>query len=78
MKISQGQKASIQILVAKELGFESISFENEAKKFLMYNKITPALTISFLNEAERATDLILRNNLLEKALQLSEKHLKNK
>lgn len=73
-KISQGQKASVQILVASELGF-SINYTEEAKKFLEFEKITPSLTIPFLKESDRAADLILRNGLLEKAIELSNKYV---
>lgn len=75
-KISRGQKAAIQILVASELGFNSISMIDEAKKFLKIEKVTPSLTISFLEEGDRAADLIIRNNLINDALTLSEKYLK--
>jgi len=73
MKISTGQKAAIQILIALELGFK-ISYKEEAEKFLKHDKINPMLTIPFLQESDRATDLILRNDLLNKAIQLSEKY----
>lgn len=73
--MTKGQNYAIHILVARDLGMQSVSFAEEAEKYITTNKIQPILIGRFAEESKRCVKWVCSFDLVGTALNKVDKYI---